>query len=350
MIKMPDFNLEDFFTAYLQRAGALVEKAGFALREVLLPDELAPSFKDSHLMLAFDHEVASETPGSVYVTYGSQLLDTSVRLALGYGRYTDLYWPGDPPSTQKQIDRQVNESIEFVHCRSAKQVVQWALEHVFYAFVFRCTFRSFEKTEDTVTVVVDGYTGCVHPEFEEMWKNVVSVESPAYKLPSAEVRPLADLYRTACREAENMALRQAAALRRSARSALRRELARIAGYYEETVREIEKRMAAAEGEKKDRFGKQIEAARADWKRREKDAAQRYQLEAELRLDHLMACHLPCLHAKMEVQHRDRFLHQVVVYNPLYARVEAPVCPRCSRPTRRLVPGGNGVFICPDHKD
>ncbi len=349
MIKVPEFSPEDFVTAYLRRAGALVEKAGFALREVLLPDELAPHFKGSHLMLAFDHEAASEMPGSVYVTYGSQLLDASVRLALGYGRYTDLYWPGDPPSAQKQIDRQVNETVEFVQCRPAKQVVQRALDHVFYAFVFRCTFRSFEKTEDTFTVVVDGHSGCVQPEFEEMWKKVVPVEFPGYKLPSAEVRPLEELYRTACREAENVALRQAADLRRSARSALRRELARIAGYYEETIREIEKKMAAAEGEKKDRFGKQIEAAKADWKRREKDAAQRYQLEAELRLDHLVACHLPCLHAKMEVQHRDRFLHQVVVYNPLYARVEVPVCPRCSRPTRRLVPDGSGGFICPGHK-
>lgn len=108
MIKVPDFSLEDFLTACLERAGALVEKAGFALRETLLPDDLASHFGGSHMMLAFDHEAAAETPGSVYVTYGSQLLDTSVRLALDYGRYTDLYWPGDPPSAQKQMDRQGN--------------------------------------------------------------------------------------------------------------------------------------------------------------------------------------------------------------------------------------------------
>ncbi len=348
MIKISEYGLEDFVTASLRRAGAVVEKAGFAAREVLLPDELAPLFKGNHLVMAFDHEVASEMPGSAYITYGSQLLDELVRMAMRFGRYTDLYWPGDPPSVQKKIDRQVNESIEFVRCRPARQVVLQALDHVFYAFVFRCSFRSFEKTEDIVTVVVDGYSGCVRPDFTEAWKNSVPIEIPGYKLPSAEVRPLADLYQAACREAESQALRRGADLRRSARSALRGELARIAGYYKETMIELEKKMAAVEGEKKERLGKKIEAVIADWKRRDKDAAQRYQLEAELRLDHLVACHLPCLHAKMEVQHRDRFLYQPVVYNPLSARVEAPACPRCRRPTRRLVPDGSGVFICPDH--
>lgn len=348
MIKVPDYSLEEFFAAYLKRAGALVEPAGYALREVLLPDELAPHFTGSHLMLAFNYEVAAETPHSVYVTYGSLLLDKAVRLAQAYGRFTDLYWPGDAPSPQKQIERQVSESIEFIHCRTPKQVVQWAVEHTFYAFVFRCTFRSFEKTEGTVTVVVDGYTGCVRPGFEDMWKNVVSVESPAYKVPPVETRPLAELYRTACREAENITRRQAADIRRSFRPALGRELARIAGYYQETIRETEKRLAIAEEGKKERLNKQLKAARANWQRREKDAAQRYQVEAELRLDHLIACHLPCLHAKMEVQHKDRFLYQVVVYNPLYGRVDAPACHRCGKLTGRLIPGQNGLFICPDH--
>ncbi len=349
MIKIPKFSLEDFLVSYLKRSGAVVEPAGYALREVLLPDELEPYFKEgSHLLLAFDYEAAEESQSSVYITYGSQILDTSVRLALDYGRYTDMYWPGDPPSRQKQIDRRVMESIEFVHCRPPKTVVQWPVDQTFYAFVFRCTFRSYERTEDIITVVVDGYTGCVRQDFEDMWKNTVSLEQPAYRLPSAETKPLADLYRASCLQAEEMARRRADVIRRSARPVMTRELNRIAGYYEETVREIEKRMAAAGEDKKERYVKQLEATQADWRRREKDTVQRYQVEAEVRLDHVVAYHIPCLHAKMEVQHKDSLLYQVVVYNPLYARIDAPACPRCAKPTRRLVPDKNGVFVCPGH--
>ena len=38
--------------------------------------------------------------------------------------------------------------------------------------------------------------------------------------------------------------------------------------------------------------------------REENAAARYTVEAEVRLDHLVAYHLPCVHIKLEVQHKN----------------------------------------------
>lgn len=351
MIKVPNFSLEEFSTACLKRAGAIVEPVGYCLLEVLLPEELMQYFNDtndSHIHLAFDYEIAVENPQSIYVTYGSPFLDGLTSLAQSYGRYAHLYWSGDAPSQQKEVERKINESVEFVQCRKPRLVVQWPAEQIFYAFVFRCTFRSFEKTEDTFTVVMDGFTGCVHPDFEEKFVKTIPQEFPAYKLPAVTIKPVEELYETASQEAGRMADKLSLVIRQSARHLMIRELTRVAAYYEETIHGIEKRMAAIEDDKKERFEKQLQATRAEWERREKDIIQRYGVEAEVRLDHLIAYHLPCLYAKMEVQHKDRFLHQIVVYNPLYGRWEAPVCPKCGRYTRRLLPDKNGLFLCPDH--
>lgn len=351
MIKVPNFSLEEFSTACLERAGAIVEPVGYGLLEVLFPDELLPHFNDTndnHIYLAFDYEIAAENPQSIYVTYGSPFLDVLVNLARTYGRYAHLYWSGDAPSRQKEVDLKISESVEFVQCRKPKLVIQWPAEQIFYAFVFCCTFRSFEKTEDTFTVVMDGYTGCVHPDFEEKFVKNIPQEFPAYKLPAVTTKPLQELYETARQEAGRMADKLSSVVRQSARPLMIRELTRVAGYYEETLHGIEKRMAGFEDDKKERFKKQLQATRAEWERREKDIIQRYSVEAEVRLDHLIAYHLPCLYAKMEVQHKDRLLHQVVVYNPLYGLWEAPVCPKCGQSTRRLLPDKNGLFLCPGH--
>jgi len=54
--------LQDLMESLLKRSGALVEPTGYGMLETVLPDELAEQFKDDHLLLAFDYEVAEETP------------------------------------------------------------------------------------------------------------------------------------------------------------------------------------------------------------------------------------------------------------------------------------------------
>ena len=342
-------NLRSFVTGFLERSGAVVEESGYGLLETLLPDQLAAHFGEQ-MLLAFDYEVARENPAAAFITYGSPLLDSMARLAAGYGQYTVQYCPEPGFNQNRRFEREIAETLEFLRCRPPVVSYQWLADHIFWCFYFRAVFHSYEKTEELLPVVMDGYTGLAVPDFDHWWSNIMPADEPQYKLSAAESRPLPELYATASREAGIQAEKKAASLQSQAAGQIDREMKKIAGYYGQTLREMERKIAAAAEDKakRERLEKQMAATRADWRRREKDILERYSVEVELFLDHLVACHLPRLHIKLELQHRDRLLNIIVLYNPLAGRIEPPVCPVCRRPTTRLVPDRENRLVCADH--
>lgn len=345
------FVLQDFMESLLKRSGALVEQTGYGLLETVLSDELAAHFKDDHLLLAFDYEVAGENPGSTFVTYGSSLLDTSTNVALGYGHYTSLFRPQIDVTPPRNLEQRIMAGLEFLRCRPPRVIHQWMVDQVFLEFNFRCIFRSYEKNEALVPVVIDGYSGLPKPSsFSDLWKYIVPVTKPDYRLPGADMLPLPRLHQQACRHAEIQVRQLAESVCRSAATLKEKELAKISSYFEQSAREIESKISATDDAlKKGRLEKQLAAILRDRQLREEDAAARYTVEAEVRLDHLVAYHLPCVHVKLEVQHKNQFYNQIVVYNPYSNDIEDPACPVCGQPARQLTPG-KGRLFCTAHVD
>ena len=97
--------------------------------------------------------------------------------------------------------------------------------------------------------------------------------------------------------------------------------------------------------KKARLEQQLSATLAERERREKDAVERYGVEVDIGLDHVVAYYIPCLCVKLELAHKDQVLTFTVFYNPLSTEIETPVCERCGRQTISLVPEHDG-FVCP----
>ncbi len=339
-------NVQDFTAAYLRRAGALAEPTGYAILDVLLPDELAAQFEHDQLLLAFDYEVANENPGSVFVTHGSQLLDKLVGLAAsGYGRVTALYRSGTLPSLPRNFEQKLSQ-IELVRCRPAKVSLSWAEEVPFYGFYFRTVYSSHEKSEEMLEVVLNGSTGQVQPEFTRWWQKAIPAEAAEHEMTRAPEFPLEKLYEAACRAVEKEALAGAEAVMARAAGLKQRELAKIAGYYADLEAELHKKLlAVSDKEKRARLEKQMAATQADRVRREKDVLERHGVEVDVRLDHVVVYKLPCLRVKLDVQHKDMRLNLTVLYNPLSGEVETPVCPRCGQASQRLQPDRETGFVC-----
>jgi len=338
-------NLKSFVTSFLERSGGLVEEVGYALVQAVLPEHLG--LGDS-LLLAFDYEVAQENPGAVFVAYGSRFLDNVARLAARYGRFTSEYHPGLTFKANRNYDREIAEGVEFLRCRAPRVVAQRPVLHAFFSFYFLAVFHTFERTEELVSVTVDGSTGLPAPDFERWWAGVVPVAEPEYDL-AVEVLPLDQIYRTACAAAEETARERGAALQRQATGQLSRELGKVRAYYARTVQETEKKMeGCADPARSARLAKQLEAVRADWQRREKDCLERYAVSVELKPDHLVARYLPRLLLRAEAQSRDRVYNTTLIYNQLASRIETPVCPLCGKATTRLCPHPDGVLVCPGH--
>lgn len=343
-----NFSPADLVTAFLNRAGAVVEPAGYALFQVLLPEELIPAFGSEELLLAFDYEVAGETPDSTFVTYGSPLLDTTVRLALDYGRQTALYWSGKLPAIPRSLEERLNARLEFRHCRPPRIEASWVAENIYYGFYFRCVFRSFEKTEAVIPVFIDGCQGLPAPAFTREAENLFLLEEPEYQAAPAPMRPLANLCPVARKELDKLIQEQARPLQQTALRLQEKELAKVRSYFAETEAEIRQKLAASsDPDKKARLQQQLAATQADQERRIKDTRARYQVEVDARLDHLVAYHLPCVFVRLNLQHKTLKLAQTLIYNPLSGDIELPACPHCGRASSCLVPTAAGQLLCPE---
>ena len=344
-------SLEKFILNYLQRAGALTEQESFATLEVILPEGLAGQFGEEQLLLAFDYEVAEETEGSLFITHGSPFLDKTVESVLqSYGRFTVRYWSGPIPELPRNFEHKVLAKLEFRRCRPPKVSMHVVEECVFYGFNFRCTFRSHEKSEEVVTVVLNGSNGQVQTNFFQSWKKNIPAEEREYSLPRAKLLPLDGLYQTACQNAEQVTQIWAEKIMKQGAWQKKKELAKIAGYYGELAAEIQKKMAGTGDLKKGaRLEQQLSATIADRERREKDAVERYGVEVDIRLDHVVAYYIPCLWVKLDLAHKDQVRNFTVLYNPLSNEIETPVCERCGRQTLSLVPEQDG-FVCLECSD
>ncbi len=339
-------SLQGFVTTYLQRAGAIIEQPGYAFLEALLPDKIAQHLGSEHLLLAFDYEVAGENVGSQFVTHGSQFLDKVTESTMNsYGRFTALYRPGSPPQLPRNFEQKILAKLEFRRCRTPKVSMQAVEEYVYFGFYFRCIFRSYEKSEEILAIVLNGNNGQVQPNFPGWWQKIVPSEGPEYTLLQASRWSVEKLYKVACQEIEKVAQAQAAKIVTEVAGIKKRELNKIANYYCELTSELKRKLEGTEDpDKKNRLVKQLAATEADQERREKDAFERYGVEVEARLDHVVTYHVPCLRVKLEIQHKEEVLNYTVLYNPLAGEIETPVCERCGRTVVCLVPD-KGSLVC-----
>ena len=344
--------LQKFLMDYLQRAGALADQTGFAALEVLLPEDLVGHFGEEQLLLAFDYEVAEENEGSLFITHGSPFLDKAVESVLqNFGRCTTSYRSGPPPELPRNFEQKVLAKLEFQRCRPPKVSMHTVEEYVFYGFYFRCTFRSHEKSDEIVSIILNGSNGQAQPDFLFHWQKNVPTEEREHSLLRARIMPEAALYKMACQEAEQAVQARAERILAQGAGQKRKELAKIASYYSELVAELQKKLVATEDSvKKGRLEKQLTATLADQVRRENDASERYGVEVEIRLDHVVTYHSPCIWVKLELMHKDKVLFYQILYNPLYNGIETPVCEHCGQQTLRLVPDKEGHFVCVECSD
>jgi len=342
-------NVAEFVLAALRRSGALVEESGYGLAEAVLPDSLTQEFGTDHLLMAFDREVAAETPNTVFVAHGSPVLDAAVRLGTSYGRHTRLYWQSPAPSAPKNLVRRIQDGIEYRRCRAPWVSMTWAAECVYYVFGFTCSLRSYDKQETILSVAVNGHTGIHCPGLERKWDDLVLDDNPSCDLGKSSVRPLPELYAVARGEAEARATRTALNYRRESDRLYERDARRTREYFEATLSALVRRKEGVKDPvRNERVEKQIQAVLLDWKRRRDDLAVQYRVQADVRLDHLVGCAIPCVFAKVAVQSKASLLEHAVLYNPATAEVEPVRCPRCGRPTRILIPTEDGELVCSEH--
>jgi len=343
------YSIQDFVVRTLESFGALVEQKGYALVEALIPDCLAEKFNGKNLLdLAFDYEVARENPGSRFVTFGSFILDKVTELALSKGRVVECFIPVEKLDISPRIREMVQEAIYFTKCRPPRLKSWVAYEHCYYRFNFHAIYHCDENQEEILPVLVDMSTGRQDDEVQQLldeMEKVLPAEKRQYILPQAPAISESDAYALACAAAKSR-IGEATERINLAQAVLKnREMARVARFYEDTIKELEKKLSKTQDEKRaDRIKKQIEAARSDKNRRCRDVEEKYSVDAVVSLDSMVMYRLPKLHLNLEIQQKDEFFNFEVIYNTLSRKIETPLCPGCGRPASQLAREG-GTIHC-----
>ncbi len=355
--------LKTFVLSCLQAMGALTETPAYGLVDVLLPDERAGEFgNDTFLHLAFDEEAMAAHPEAEYLTYGSPLLDKLIELTRGWG-LTARWYINDLRLEKKGLFELVEKEIGFSNAwlSPVKEIPDHALCFHYVLFNFKVSYISDEKQESLVTLLMDLDAGRPAIEVQEMWGGVIlDTEQRFRKLPEAslayrpEVPPLSEesLRELSQRAAQAMEERIAPIIASYQRKIARRlelDQARLNDFYNETRKELERRLRRAEGDEERRRSIEEKLAFTEMERERKltDIEAKHRLRVVLELINAALISLPKLVTRVQVANRYVSIQRDFIWNPLIHRLEEPLCEVCRQPTRHLHLCAGGHLACED---
>jgi hypothetical protein len=114
--------------------------------------------------------------------------------------------------------------------------------------------------------------------------------------------------------------------------------ARLAEYYDDLIKDAEKRLRNVEEERHPALEAKLAAIRVERQSKLADVEQKYRLRVELELVNLAVIVQPKLDLTVEIKKRTKTVQRRVVWDPLRHIVEPLVCDVCGQP-------GDGLHLC-----
>lgn len=342
-------DLQGLVTDYLATAGAAVAPLSYALVEVLLPDRLAAWLGGrSHMLLAFDLEVAKENSGAEFITFGHPFLDRVLEGCLQLGRTIRYYAAAARLVPPSNLQSRIEAALHFVGARGVRLVDTEVQEQHAAQFHFRLTLQADEKRQQMAGVLLDLHTALpldhlvpsvARTFWDTRWTAV---------LPSTATVPETVAYRAARQHLERSVLREAlAGFERELRPHRDRELNRVHGYYDGLMTDLRRRLElAGDPEKRSKLEQKLAATEADRERRTKDLQEKYSPRGEATLEAVTWYVWPRVRLRLLVDRRTA-QQPVEAWYDLMANCVQPVpCARCGNWLYRLELTAAGEPCCP----
>ncbi|HHY46849.1 MAG TPA: hypothetical protein GX506_06055 [Firmicutes bacterium] len=342
-------DLRRFVTDLVITAGGIVEEPGDALVHVALPADTAGRFAlPEFAALAFDYDVARETPGAEFVTFGSPILDRFVSLGSEIGRVTRRFAVASairvPPNLMDRIETRIGFN------RSRRPVFKTATIEAYERAVFQFIvfYVSDERFSDSITIAIDTTTLADDTELLPESRTVFfgSDAEALSGIPAAGKCPYDQVLETALKHLQAKVRPRLVTYQAEVSSFCQKELVKVLGFYEKTLADLAARekAAAEDPEKRARIAAKIQAARMERQRRISDVVNKYRMTAEAKFDSVTLQVMPKVKAILEVRHKDSTYTQAVFYNLATNSVEPFTCPRCGRRFFSAYPAEDGVFV------
>lgn len=314
----------------LTSSGALVERREDGALEVLASPEVSAALETpEHTTLYADPSKAPA--GSTVLTYSPELWERLSALLNSRGRFAQcvlkhLYLKrGGIAAAAESVFSVLNgigsvedyqeEFISFLLCN------------------FRYTALSDERKEGVVTIAVNERSGVPATDLSMVLTSLIA-SSESGHLP-VQRRPLGEIYRVACRGAQQAVERELALFQRGLVRRLQRDVQRLREYHGTIIAEIEKKIHRRKLESSDKEVelKRVEATHLELKRKILDQRERYAMEVRVYLISAVRIFLPALVVRYRVQRRQLARDITLLWNPVRKGFDEIECEGCATALR-----------------
>lgn len=351
--------LHDFALNLFRDAGALIERPAFGIADVLLPDVLAAQLGcTAYLRLALEESAAQED-GAVHLRYGDPLVERLIELARTRGQVAQ--WFINAVRLEKRdLVSLVQREATFANAWLTLEpsATPCPMAHQYVRFNFKMILLSDEKEEQIAAVLMDAQRGEPAWEFEELEKNGRVMLEPerrfreladaplAWRSPGAlDADALTQLQERAAHALETKLAAQLDPLRERTARRLELDLARLDEFFDETEKDLQRRIAhAADEARRESLESKLAITRAERAAKLADVREKYRLRIVLELINVGVIVQPKIHLAARAENRYATAPVTFVYDPLQHRLEMPLCAACARVHAPLHLCANGHLV------
>ena len=220
----------------IETMGGAIEFSEYALAQVLLPEKYKERFQNrTELLLAFDYEVAEENPNSDFVTFGSEVLETLLDIALKEPMSDVRYAIVDRVEVvnpEKRIQLFLDGRFDINVLSQRPVMAIWAV------FVFRAHFTSSESFEEERHIWVNMLNNTIDTTLADHSLFFERTLNNFY--PYTEICTFYNAYSTA--KAHMDAIAETIAGASIPAQQIEQETQRLTSYYEDLIKENDRRL------------------------------------------------------------------------------------------------------------
>jgi hypothetical protein len=335
---------EAFVLAALEHLGGAAERRADGLYTVLWEAEDGTGLETQHL--AFDPDGLEDEPEAEMVTLGSPTLERILDRFTAWGQVGEAFL-SLPAGILRGVQDRLVRAYRFLDASWAPGEGRpcWMAAGI---FLFRARYLSDNREEELHEVAVSLADGRLLRRLGEAVERHGLAPEPWEAWPTARELPLGQTWAAARAELERRITSSLGRRRRELEGRLRREGARIAGYYDEIVRELQEQAAPLPAGDRKRAALESKARAASLERegRLAELARKYRLEVELSLLSVLRLHLPRLVVSGRLQGKRQTAELPLVWDPVEQAGEPIRCGLCGTFTFELGLARSGAPACP----
>lgn len=345
-----DTSLQELVLGYCRQVGGLVEPPAYGIYEILLPDEVAARWGVEPLQkLVFTSETqsAGDLPGEVTrLTYTHPLVETIVE-ELRQQAANGLFFVNNVRLEKPGLYTTIEKALTLPNLRLFPvygAVERQRLYHL-VRFNFKASLISDEKRELLLPVWMNLQGGYLVDATEIEHLAILDGESRFPPLQAAEptwtsgaalsIEVLSALLDRARRSALIELAPTLTSLQKRLQRFLELDRARLSDYYGDLIKDAQKRLRNAEGERRPALEAKLAAIQSEQQSKLADVEEKYRLRVDLELINLAVIAQPKLDLLVEIKKRTQAVQRRVVWDPLRHIVEPLCCEVCGQAGEEL---------------